>query len=216
MRGVPDEAVAAAKPTRKERELKFRTELVLDAAEEVFAESSFAQTSVEDIARRAEVSVGTLYNLFHSKEDIYREVVSRSHKLFFDTLIEKIDGVRGPQEKVRAAVAHFFEHFSHYSRHFRLYVSASNGFQWELTSKMVGEAAESQALVFMRMCEVCQQGLDQGIFRSGVPAEMLVTTLLGVPHSFLTYWLERDDVELLSLLPAALETVDRIVGVEGS
>ena len=45
------------KLSRKERELQFRMNLVLDAAEEVFSEASYAAASVEDIARRAEISV---------------------------------------------------------------------------------------------------------------------------------------------------------------
>ena len=101
--------------TRKERELQFRINLVLDAADDVFAESSYAQASVEEIARRAEISVGTLYNLFHSKEDIYRGVVSRAQDVFFKNLQMRLDEARGPKEKVHAVISYAFEHFSKYS-----------------------------------------------------------------------------------------------------
>ena len=53
------------KLSRKERELQFRLNIVLDAAMDVFSEKSFGHVSVEEIATRAEISVGTLYNLFH-------------------------------------------------------------------------------------------------------------------------------------------------------
>ena len=52
--------------------------VVLDAAHEVFMERPFAQVTVEQIAQRAELSVGTLYNLFNSKEQIYKNVISGS------------------------------------------------------------------------------------------------------------------------------------------
>jgi AcrR family transcriptional regulator len=52
-------------------------DLVLDAAWDVLAQQSYDATTVEDIARAAEISVGTLYQLFRSKEDIYRELVNR-------------------------------------------------------------------------------------------------------------------------------------------
>jgi len=206
---------ATSLPSRRERELSFRVSLVLDAAEEVFAEQSFASTPVAEIARRAEVSVGTLYNLFDSKEDIYRAVVSRSQEMFFRLLLERIDEARGPHEKVKAAVTQFFDHFSHYSRQFRLYVSATNGFQWELTSKLVGEAAESQALVARRLVDTCQAGINQGIFKRGINAELMAITVLGVPHSFLMLWLEGPGGDMKSMLPAAIAMVERITGADG-
>ncbi len=210
---------AETKLTRKEREHLFRINLVLDAAEEVFAGSSFAESSVEEIARRAELSVGTLYNLFGSKEEIYMSVVSRSVSGFFDELNGRVTEARGPHEQLRTTVRYFFEHFAHYSRQFRLYVSATNGFQWELKNKLVGDSAEAQQLFFGRLIEICQRGLDEGIFKKGLAAEAMATTVFGISHSFLTLWLatpEDGRPELLSLLPAALETLDRVTGGDGN
>ena len=57
-------------PTRRDRERKFRADLVLDAAFRVFSERPYAKVSVEDIASAAEMSVGTLYSLFETKGEI--------------------------------------------------------------------------------------------------------------------------------------------------
>lgn len=200
------------KLSRRERELEFRKNLVLDAAEELFAESSFADASVEDIAHRAEISVGTLYNLFRSKEEIYRAVVSRSAQIFFHNIEERVEQARGPYEQVHAAVSYFFEHFSRYSRHFRHYVSATNGFQWELKSQLEQEALAAQQRFFRRFVDVCQRGIDEGVFKGGIPAELMAVTVLGIPHSFLVVWLEQEGVDLMSLVPAALAITDRVTG----
>lgn len=202
------------KLTRKERELQFRVNLVLDGAEEVFAESTFARASVEDIAAKAEISVGTLYNLFRSKEDIYRAVVSRAVEGFFDRCEERLIEAHGPLEKAHAVVSYHFEHFHRYDRQFRLYVSATNGFQWELRSKLDADALVRQAKFRTRLIEACQDGLDRGIFKRGIPAELLAVNITGVPHSFLLIWLERDTVDLMALLPHALTVVDRILGAD--
>ncbi|NUM53425.1 MAG: GreA/GreB family elongation factor [Candidatus Hydrogenedentes bacterium] len=50
---------------------------ILDAAEQVFGWKGYQQTTMEALAREARISVGTLYNLFKSKEDIYGRVVQR-------------------------------------------------------------------------------------------------------------------------------------------
>ncbi len=50
---------------------------ILDAAEHVFGWKGYQQTTMEAIAREAGISVGTLYNLFKSKEDLYGQVAQR-------------------------------------------------------------------------------------------------------------------------------------------
>lgn len=211
---MSESAQESKKPTRKERELQFRLNLVLDAAEEVFAESTFARASVEDIAEKAEISVGTLYNLFRSKEDIYRAVVSRAQESFYDRVEERLTEARGPLDKVHAVVSYHFEHFHRYSRQFRLYVSATNGFQWELRSKLESEAMARQMQFRTRLIDICQDGLDQGIFKRGVPADLLAINVASIPHPFLLVWLERDNFDLMSLLPHALTLVDRLLGAD--
>ena len=202
------------KMSRKERELQFRVNLVLDAAEEVFAECSYVQASIEEIARRAEISVGTLYNLFHSKEDIYRGVLSRSQEAFFKNLERCIEETRGPKDRVHAVIRCSFEHFSKYSRQFRLYVSATNGFQWELKSNLEQDAFETQQKFMRRLVEICQRGMDDGVFKKGLPAELMAVTLLGVPHSFLMIWLEQEGVDMMSLVAPALVVADRVTGAD--
>lgn len=201
------------KLSRKERELQFRIGLVLDAAEEVFGDSSFAEASVEDIARRSEISVGTLYNLFHSKDDIYRAVVSRAQTNFFQQIEVCVAKARGPRDQIHALVTYFFEHFTRYSRQFRHYVAASNGFQWELKSKLEHAAFDAQREFMKSVVQICQRGMEQGVFKSkGLTAELMAVTLLGIPHSFLSVWLDKEGVDLMSLVPQALIAVDRVTG----
>ena len=208
------EAVKPSKPSRKERELEFRLNLVLDAAEEVFADSTFAKASVEEIAGQAEISVGSLYNLFRSKEDIYRGVVSRSQNRFFTTAEERMDAARGPCDKLHAAIASFFEHFQRYSRHLHLYASATNGFQWELKSKLAEEARARQDAFSRLISDLCQQGMDEGVFKKGVPAGLMAVNVVSIPHGFLASVIENEEIDLIALLPHAQALLDRILGTD--
>ena len=60
---------------RWQRRPEARPEEILDAAQQVFGESGFARAKLDDIARLAGVSKGTLYLYFDSKETLFREVV---------------------------------------------------------------------------------------------------------------------------------------------
>ena len=60
---------------RWQRRPEARPEEILDAALTVFGESGFARAKIEDVARLAGVSKGTVYLYFDSKEALFREMV---------------------------------------------------------------------------------------------------------------------------------------------
>jgi len=66
---------ATTAPPRWQRRPEARPEEILDAALEVFGEHGFAQAKLDDVARVAGVSKGTLYLYFDSKETLFREMV---------------------------------------------------------------------------------------------------------------------------------------------
>jgi TetR/AcrR family transcriptional regulator, cholesterol catabolism regulator len=53
---------------QREKEMRYRT--ILEAAESLFARQGYQQTSIDQIADMAEVSVGTVYFYFKKKEEI--------------------------------------------------------------------------------------------------------------------------------------------------
>ena len=60
---------------RWERRKQARPHELMSAALELFVERGYAATRLEDVARRAGVSKGTLYLYFPSKEDLFKAVV---------------------------------------------------------------------------------------------------------------------------------------------
>jgi AcrR family transcriptional regulator len=67
-------ASAAAPRRRDEAKALFRN-AILDAAEEVFAERGFHGARMQDVAERARIAVGTIYNHFPQKEDVLRALL---------------------------------------------------------------------------------------------------------------------------------------------
>jgi AcrR family transcriptional regulator len=62
-------------PPRWHRRPEARPDEILDAARKVFGDCGFARAKVDDVARVAGVSKGTLYLYFDSKETLFREMV---------------------------------------------------------------------------------------------------------------------------------------------
>ena len=61
----------------RQRQAHEREARILRAAEVLFGRRGYARTSMQDIARRSKLAVGTLYNYFPSKPDILLAIVDR-------------------------------------------------------------------------------------------------------------------------------------------
>ena len=66
---------------RKEREKQQRREEIMQAAEEVFFSKGFEKSTMDDVAEKAELSKGTLYLYFKSKEDLHMAVARKAINL---------------------------------------------------------------------------------------------------------------------------------------
>ena len=65
-----------AHPPREVRSA-VRSEHILDAAANLFAERGFHRTTTRDIAEAADVAEGTLYNYFASKDDLLMGIMRK-------------------------------------------------------------------------------------------------------------------------------------------
>ena len=63
--------------TWREREKQRAREEILEAAAHVFAQSGYDRAGMKEIASRAGISVGMLYNHFEGKEYIFRALLER-------------------------------------------------------------------------------------------------------------------------------------------
>jgi AcrR family transcriptional regulator len=62
---------------RKEREKILRREAIINAAEAIFFKQGIENTSMDEIAQMAELSKGTVYLYFKSKDELYRTIILR-------------------------------------------------------------------------------------------------------------------------------------------
>jgi AcrR family transcriptional regulator len=76
---------------RDEARAVFRN-AILDAAEAVFAERGFHAARIQDIAKRAQIAVGTIYNHFCQKEDLLLALLEeRTHGMLSELMAHPED-----------------------------------------------------------------------------------------------------------------------------
>ena len=62
---------------------------ILDAALYLFAKNGYRETSISDIAKRAEISVGNVYRYYKSKIEVFKEVVPEEFVLLAKDMVRQ-------------------------------------------------------------------------------------------------------------------------------
>ncbi|MCD6280355.1 MAG: helix-turn-helix transcriptional regulator, partial [Deltaproteobacteria bacterium] len=68
-----------------------RKNQILGAARELLADNGIAGTSMNQIAERAELSVGTVYIYFKNKEDLYASLQEEGLDLLYDSITKAVE-----------------------------------------------------------------------------------------------------------------------------
>jgi len=81
---------------------KQKSKEIARAALKLFSLKGYAATSVGQIAKAASIGKGTIYEYFHTKEDIFIAAVMEWMSLFIDQLSEGIAKIKDPATRLRA------------------------------------------------------------------------------------------------------------------
>jgi AcrR family transcriptional regulator len=89
---------------RKEREFNRRRAEILQKAEKIFALKSFHDVKMAEIASASGFSIGSLYQFFEGKENLYTTMVSEKLDLMFAEVRKSTETVGGVIKKIETLV----------------------------------------------------------------------------------------------------------------
>jgi AcrR family transcriptional regulator len=171
--------------SRWTRRKEARPTEILDAALDCFVERGFAGTRMEDIARRAGVTAGTIYRYYANKEEVFKAVVRES---LLPTVVEGEQLVANFQGSPSALLAQVVREWwrlmgaTQLSGLPKLMISESRNFP-ELARFYHDEVvARAEAMV----ARVIEAGIAAGEFRP-MPTEIGVK-LVGAPLIMAMVW----------------------------
>jgi AcrR family transcriptional regulator len=165
---------AAPTPSpREDRRLK-RLEVgrlqILDVAEDLFAENGYQGTSLEQIAAATEYSIGGLYKLFTSKEDIFNAVMNRRGAELRSRIDDGLDESLSGEATLLLVVSTFIRCFREWPSFGRL---SARVFSMHLEGfPAVTGQAEALGFVMNTFAAAIEQGQREGSFRAGNPARL--------------------------------------------
>ncbi len=163
---------------RKEREKLQRRTDIIDAAEKIFFNKGFESSTMDDVAVEAELSKGTLYLYFKSKEDLQFAIFMRGLDILLKMMRKGLSEQDNGYRRLLGLADSFIRYSNEYSNYFSLLM------YYESCRVDALNIDQDQLQVYLReqspLALVTQQvalGIQDGSLRGDLPVEVFSATL---------------------------------------
>lgn len=180
-------------PTKREQHSMEMRKRILDAAQQLFHEYGYENTSMKDLAAALGVTTGALYHHWKSKEDLLKGILAR-HQMQFGALLVQYQTSTDPLGDLH----HFLA-----------------GIMVDRVFEDGKEFTQYRVLHYMRFehksefdkCVACltQRGLDLGLFQPHLTCDEVVDLLTAIYRGTLyQYSVSVQDVDLRALMSSRI------------
>ncbi len=184
---------APQRPPRKEGVRQARSalyrQLVLEAAERIFAEKGVPDTKMEEIAAESGLSLGTVYSVYSGKAEIVRAIHETRLAEVLQRTVDVARGVRDPLQRLLRGVRAYVEFFVLHPEYLRLHLR--EGHAWGLGDAAAASREQAAAWregVAMQRA-LFARGIEAGLFHPGDP-ELMARMMIAMQQVQLASWME--------------------------
>lgn len=161
-------------------------EHILEVAEQVFAERGFESAKLQDIGRQAGVSMGTIYAVFPSKEELFRAILDLRGKAILAVARAAVDGADDARLALDRLIDAYLDFFIAHPHFLRMHLR--NGSSWVLGPSQGSEGqVQLWAEIHVLQTELMRRGIAAGAFVREDPA-FLAKLFSAVDQVLLADW----------------------------
>ena len=148
---------------------------IFDAAVAVFSEKGFARATMEEVARRAGIAKGTLYNNYRSKKELFLSLIEEGIERLESAVRREVarrEDISGKLEALIGAQLSFFEEYRDYCK---LLLSEvwGLGTRWE-------EQVERLRSGYIRIIrDLIEKGQAEGVIRKNLEVDAAAAAVFG-------------------------------------
>jgi len=151
---------------RRAREREARRRSILDAARDTFLEQGIAATTMDDIARRAELSKGTLYLYFRSKDEMCFALLLEASEALVRAMQGAVVPDRHPLEQLRQMAITYYRFYLSQPDYFRfMFVVEHQPYRGRVSEELLEQWAVMGRLGVQVLADILQRGQEQGLIR---------------------------------------------------
>lgn len=167
---------------RRQREREQRRNDIIDAAEQVFFSKGLANATMDEVAEVAELSKGTIYLYFRSKDELYLAIIYRGCLILRDMFTRAVNSVATGLQKVHAIGRAYHQFFREYTNYFNAVL------YYEHHEPNIAEADENSLEVacarlsddiFDIVIAALQTGISDGTIRKNIDPRKVAFVLWG-------------------------------------
>lgn len=158
---------------RKEREKAERRRSILEAARELIQEKTFEEITMEDLAKRLELSRATLYLYFRNKSEIYTTLLiegMRELEAGYNEVLSR--GPLAPLEKLTGFAFVFFQFYDQNHSFFDLIVTKRDELRKDIGDEVLADLEKAGESVIRPLVNIITEGAEKGDFPGGPPDKM--------------------------------------------
>lgn len=133
---------------------------ILTMAIEEFAEKGFSTANINVIAEKCEISVGSMYKYFNSKEDLYLTVVNLCFNTLEETLRPILDSSGSVFEKINQIIDKIFSNRVEHQQLNKLYTRFTTEGDMKLAEKL---AVKIETITANAYSSLLRQAKEEGI-----------------------------------------------------
>lgn len=151
---------------RKEREKERRRQQIMVAAKRVFSGSGFSKSTMEDIAKEAELSPGTIYLYFKNKDELYASLSVRILQYLSIRLKHVIENTDlQPEQYIDALKQAMLDVYDFDPLIvINLFQLQSSETLKSLTPELLDEIVDLSRSSLEAMAKIFQMGIEKGVF----------------------------------------------------
>jgi AcrR family transcriptional regulator len=173
--------------TRRDKERALHRRLILEAAESVFAQKGYHSATVQEIAEKAEFSVGSLYNFFENKRDLYCEIFDMRAEEFAADVKERLAREATVIGKIREAIRAKLDFFRRRQDLFQMFASLHAGEEVEGPVIVPEKARSIWAEHLNNLADIVSEGIREGTIVPEDPG-VLVLCIEALTDTTLHQW----------------------------
>lgn len=188
--------------SRSARRSAYR-ELIIDAAERVFASRGYAGSKMQDIADEAGLAIATVYATLAGKEEVYAAIHERNGRVLLERAAEAARGAGSAFQALLGGVETYVRFLAEHPDYLRIHLNEAQ--PWALDPRFLCAEQRRQWAEGLELTSaVFRAAIAEGAVMDGDP-ELMARLMIAAHQVFLVQWIERGRREPVAELVARMQ-----------
>jgi TetR/AcrR family transcriptional regulator len=159
---------------RREREREQRKSHILDTARALLLEKGLNATSINQIAKRAELSVGAIYFYFKDKEELFAALQVEGLELLAQAIHRAVDRESPPEERIRSIARAYLNFSEEHKNYFDIINYFLTSPETIFPPDLKNEIDEHGNVSIFPLTAAIRDGIDRGQFKAVDPRRQAI------------------------------------------